>query len=641
MGGARSAKGVGRGSHPSSSLSCCSPHVREKSAQDPSGSATAPKDLSGGTLRVGVTPFLGGLYPATRQWDVQRDDDSNVVELARCCLGRTLLSYRAGTTADGGTILQPDIAAALPDVSSDGLTWTFHLKSGIHYGPPLEDVESAGDFVRAFERLLDPAVTETAYSPTLFPDVIKGAREYVQQMAAGDDQATIAGLEVPDPHTLRVSLNEPDGDLGFLTALPVLAPIPPDPDRPDARYGIAERHDRDFSGFIVSSGPYMLEGSERMDPAGGVPASGFTSDGLTLVRNPSWSSASDPLRPAYPDRIEILRLQEGTGSSAVASGRVDLLFNEGSTSAQIRAARPSGRVAEVPDDTIFDAELNVAVPPLDDPHVRRAIAAVIDRGRVAQVISHAEQPAVPAYHMALDSQEANLLVNYVPSWAGDQGSADGRLAAARAEMRGSRYDTDHDGRCDAAVCRGILTYAPDFPPHPDRLTIARSLAAELRPLGLRLDVVPMRPDTKPSFFDVVLRQHVAVRLLDGFLKDYPGAATFLSSLYGSDGIPATSDVGYNRTMLGASSALLHRYGFPVTKVPSVDARLEQCRGLLFSAAARCWADVDQFVMEELVPAVPIVSLLTARVFGPRVALFTMDQAAPRPSPALDAIAVRD
>ena len=47
---------------------------------------------------------------------------------------RTLLSYTGRTTAEGGAELQPDIASALPEISSDGLTYTFTLKSGINYG---------------------------------------------------------------------------------------------------------------------------------------------------------------------------------------------------------------------------------------------------------------------------------------------------------------------------------------------------------------------------------------------------------------------------------------------------------------------------------------------------------------------------
>ncbi len=126
--------------------------------------------------------------------------------------------------------------------------------------------------------------------------------------------------------------------------------------------------------------------------------------------------------------------------------------------------------------------------------------------------------------------------------------------------------------------------------------------------------------------------------MSGYTKDYPAAATFLRALYSSEGIRSVTTIG-NHTLVGASPELLRRYGFPVTHVPSVDARIAECQPLLFGTAARCWADVDRSMMEELVADVPIVTPLDAWVYGPSVERFTVDQAVDYPKPALDAIAV--
>ena len=55
------------------------------------------------------------------------------------CSGRSCRTT-GRTTAEGGAELQPDIASALPEISSDGLTYTFTLKSGVNYGDPFGDV---------------------------------------------------------------------------------------------------------------------------------------------------------------------------------------------------------------------------------------------------------------------------------------------------------------------------------------------------------------------------------------------------------------------------------------------------------------------------------------------------------------------
>ena len=91
-------------------------------------------------------------------YDPQSTTFTDAFELSRCCFVRTLVTYNGGSVEDGGTVVRPDLATALPTVSPDGLTWTFHLRSGVHYAPPFEDTEIvAGDFIRSFERALSPA----------------------------------------------------------------------------------------------------------------------------------------------------------------------------------------------------------------------------------------------------------------------------------------------------------------------------------------------------------------------------------------------------------------------------------------------------------------------------------------------------
>src|SRR5262245_14709890 len=134
-------------------------------------------------------------------------------EVFRCCLLRTLMSYTGTSTSEGGVEARPDLADGRPEVSADGLTWTFHLKPGLHYGPPFEDTEIvAADVVRALERELMPS-PETGRVPFgsyafYYGDVIAGAKEFTNGRAD-----SISGLEAPDEHTLVVRLLRPTGDL--------------------------------------------------------------------------------------------------------------------------------------------------------------------------------------------------------------------------------------------------------------------------------------------------------------------------------------------------------------------------------------------------------------------------------------------
>jgi hypothetical protein len=76
----------------------------------------------GGTLRVGIiTEALPPLDPAKIEFAPP------ITELQRCCLLRTLVNYRGATTEEGGSVLRPDLAVALPKVSEVGLAYTFRL----------------------------------------------------------------------------------------------------------------------------------------------------------------------------------------------------------------------------------------------------------------------------------------------------------------------------------------------------------------------------------------------------------------------------------------------------------------------------------------------------------------------------------
>jgi ABC-type transport system substrate-binding protein len=121
----------------------------------------------GGTLRVGLTGWGGhekrNSVPGSHgrffyAFDPQEIRYPPAFELFRCCLLRTLLSYNGRPTGHGGTELRPDLATSLPTVSADGLTWTFQLRRGLHYAPPLQKTEIVvQDVIRAVEREFSPS----------------------------------------------------------------------------------------------------------------------------------------------------------------------------------------------------------------------------------------------------------------------------------------------------------------------------------------------------------------------------------------------------------------------------------------------------------------------------------------------------
>ena len=213
-------------------------------------SGAGTEAVQGGTLLMAqLSDFYSGLDP-------QKEYSSVTWEYYRCCLLRTLLSYNGRPTADGGTELQPDIAAELPETSQDGLTWTFKLKQGIHYGDPFGDVEvTAPDIIRAVARVADPDASVGGYPD--YYSVIEGFND------VKDGKADLpSGMVATDPYTLEVHLTEPAGDLGYRFAMAATSPIPP---MGDALMGVADGHTRDYGRFLVATGPYQIAGSADMD----------------------------------------------------------------------------------------------------------------------------------------------------------------------------------------------------------------------------------------------------------------------------------------------------------------------------------------------------------------------------------------
>src|SRR5262249_50027237 len=138
--------------------------------------------------------------------------------------------------------------------------WTFRLKSGIRYAPPLASVDiTSADIVRALERY---SVLTGRFGADVTASAIVGFDAYARGRGG-----TISGLETPDARTLVVRLQRPQGDLGAWFAAPWTAPIPPSPHDPGASGGVAAGRGAEYGRYLVGSGPYMIAGSPDLDPS--------------------------------------------------------------------------------------------------------------------------------------------------------------------------------------------------------------------------------------------------------------------------------------------------------------------------------------------------------------------------------------
>ena len=569
-------------------------------------------ELKGGTLNMAM------LADVTAAFDPQKEYYSVTWEYYRCCLLRTLMSYEGVPTDEGGADIFPDLAAGEPTQSDDGLTWTYQIKPGLMYAPPKEDTEiTAQDFIRAMEREANPKANVGGYS--FYYSVIEGFDEF----GAGDAD-TITGLAAPDTHTLEITTTSPIGDVSYRMAMGAAAPIPPDDE--GERMGVAEGHDRNYGRFLVASGPYMFQGSETMDfsadPKDQTEAPGYVPGRqIVLERNPSWTPESDELRDAFPDEISV-RIGGDNDDlyNQVASGELDFVVDGAVPPEKIRDYQTNpdlqDRINIYASDAVRYVSFNVAVPPFDDVNVRKAVNWAFDKQGFRQLRGGPSTGEI-AGHIFVNSLQDNILADYDPY---QTANASGDIEKAKEAMKlATKYDTDGDGVCDAPECKDILTITDREDPYPEQAAL---LIQFLEPIGLTLNVKQLERGTMYNKCNDANSKH-ALCAGPGWGKDYADGVTFGEPLFDSAGLWESC---CNYSLVGASSDQLKEWGYDVAEVPSVDDKVTECSELdPGDERFQCWAELDQQLMEEVVPWVPYLFDNSVDIISDNVQNYSFDQ----------------
>jgi peptide/nickel transport system substrate-binding protein len=281
-----------------------------------SGQEASPEPVLGGTLRVGLSADPAELDPhktnLTAAWHVIEHVYDG------------LLSTNAA--------MEPVPALAESwEISEDGLTYTFNLRQGVMFHPPVSREFVAEDVKYSFERILDP---ETA-SP------------------ATDDLAGVASIETPDDYTVVMTMSAPDAS--FLAKLMgnSLKVVP--------RETVEENGD--LMQVMVGTGPFVFEEY--------VPNSM-----VSLTANPEFWEEGKP----YVDAMEMQIIPDATSrSTALTSGTVDFIEYAPAQDLPIYEADDTIVVTGDENTNIRYMDINVSREPFNIPEVRQAIAMVIDR----------------------------------------------------------------------------------------------------------------------------------------------------------------------------------------------------------------------------------------------------------------------
>ena len=257
------------------------------------------------------------------------------------------------------------------EVSPDGLTWTFYLRSAARWsdGSPL----TADDFVQSWRRIIAPVLgAENAY--LLYP---------IKSAAALNDgslkEPAALGAVALDTHTLVVTLERPTPYFATITALTALFPINP---RVLAKYAAINQRGTAWTlpPNLVGNGPFLLRE--------------WTPNARLIVeKNPYyWNASHVALEKIIFYPIENPGVEERDFRAGQLHATYELPLSKVEN---YRREAPSLLRVEPYLETFF-LRFNVAKPPLDRRDVRAALARAIDRESITRNLLSGTR--APAHH---------------------------------------------------------------------------------------------------------------------------------------------------------------------------------------------------------------------------------------------------
>jgi peptide/nickel transport system substrate-binding protein len=463
-----------------------------------------------------------------------------------------------GFKPDDTTKASPDLAASYPTVSKDGKTITVKLRHGVKFSPPVDREVTSADVKYAMERDFLPQVGN-GYANSYWADII-GVKEYTDGKAK-----EISGITTPDKYTLVVKLSRPTAATALQAmVLPGTAPVPKE---------YAQKFDAGkkstYGQHVVFTGPYMIENDKSGKITGYKPG-----HSITIVRNPNWDKSTD-FRPAYLDKIIFDEGNDPTvGNEQILNGKAQIgnptdlapppafiKQNLNNKDSFIPGAF-SGRVRYV--------AFNTTKKPFDDPNVRKAVGAAMDRSAMGLAFG-GEVAGTVATHIITPGEigfdEAGGLKGFGYDWLANP---NGDMALAQEYMKKAGFK---DGKYSGPP----ITMVADN--STNQKDAAETALNAFQKLGFKVDFRPVTRDTMYSKFCGVPKSQPEVCPSVGWLKDFADPQTMLDPTFNGNNIVPVNNVNW-----------------PQLDDPTLNGQMAKAETLVDPAArAKAWADIDKGV----------------------------------------------
>jgi peptide/nickel transport system substrate-binding protein len=570
-----------------------------------SGGASS-RSAKGGTYRVGWESSFGW----TDNFDPTGEYLANAFAINTNLLLRGLVGYNHVAGAKGAVVV-PDLATSVPKPTNGGKRYTFKLKSGVRWGPPVNRAITSQDVKYALQREALPK--NGAQYAFYLSGVIKGWDAYSKGKAK-----SISGIKTPNAKTLVINLTAPTGDFLLRLGMPASFPMPKE---------VASCFDGKpgaYGRYVIASGPYMIKGSDDLDISSCKsmkPISGY--DGqtkLVLVRNPNYNPRTDSVRAreSNPDSFEFtVDSNLDDIYNKVGAGELDDEYATASPKVfREYSVNPSKRKFLHSDwaDGDYYITMNLTQAPFDDVHVRKAMNWIIDRNALTKAWGGAVSGVV-ACHIIPPTMMAGRLANYCPfKTPGDHGS----LAKAKAEMAKSKYATQN-GVCTDKACKNVLLITDVR--EVDKL-ILPTVQANAAKIGITFTARSVN-----GAYPVIqtTSKNVPISTRPRWFKDYADPSTFIDPLFKGSSIIPSGNTNY--ALVGLKPSQVKALGITgnIKNIPSVDALAAKCGKLIGGPRINCYARIDKVLTEKIVPWIPYMWARTVTILSPNVTKWNFDQ----------------
>jgi len=433
----------------------------------PSTSSDQPKQ--GGTLTLSYLTEPSSLDPAIAwnviDWQIEHD------------IYQGFLRY-APKSGEAGTELIPALATEVPStanggISADGKTYTFHLRKGVMFQPPVSREVKAADFKYSFERMMS---SPRAPATSFYMGVV-GADQFMAHKAT-----QISGFKVVDDYTVQITLKSPD--LSFLNAITMdfCDAVPKE---------WVDKWGKQFNRHPLGTGPFVFQ---KWTPG----------REIVLTRNPDYWEQGKP----YLDGIDYqLSFNPSTALLKLERGEVDVLGDGLPTADLVRVQNDpklKQQIFSQPLVAISYMFMNVQMKPFDNVKVRQALSWAIDRDKLVK----------------LQGGQAMSLWQFYPK--GMPGYQDGKVYYGYDPAKAKQL------LADAGYPNGFKTmlYTDNVDPDPKLWT---SVQADLAAVGVQAELKTM---SNNSYYTQQGMPKTLTVGSFGWWMDFPDPSDWIAPLFG-------------------------------------------------------------------------------------------------------------